>query len=380
VLRFTLVLVAACGTTADDYWDDTVPDDVTDALAATSARVAITAGETKHAELVDVVPVGRSEDGAERRVALRLGPAELPRLARGDRLITPAELEVTTRCDVGQIAPGCDYNPNVRAQLILAGDPADTHARGGASKALSDAETISCTKADHHCKLVFMPSVELGGLPCIDAGTCHVNLVVWAWHPDARAGGADKLLVGSNDGNYLDNGVVEGDQARLMAVRERGVTAGDRAARESSGGGTITMPLDARSVLVYSHELKPGGTLRAGEQFVVEAKVVTAASDRARFSTQMFLTKDPRATDGNGLDKITPGEITEHNGINCTRGASPCVTRRVAVFRVTEDIAGPVYVNLIARSEVPGGGSANVVVRRGDGWIRSVRYAATLGQ
>src|SRR5688572_29164938 len=108
--RFTILLFVACtsGEPAD-FWDDTVDDDGTDAaIAATGARVALHPGETKHAELIETVPVGRAEDSAERRVALRLGPAQLPGLARGDRLITPAELEVTTRCDVGQVAPGCN--------------------------------------------------------------------------------------------------------------------------------------------------------------------------------------------------------------------------------------------------------------------------------
>jgi hypothetical protein len=48
------------------------------------------------------------------------------------------------------------------------------------------------------------------------------------------------------------------------------------------------------------------------------------------------------------------------------------------VFRATEDIAGPVFVNLIAKSAVPGGGSSNVVAKRNDGWVRSTRYRASL--
>jgi hypothetical protein len=166
-----------------------------------------------------------------------------------------------------------------------------------------------------------------------------------------------------------------------MAVRERNIVAADRRARETSGGGTKTINTNADSELVYSHALKADGQgLRAGEQFVIEARVVSAVSSRARFSTLMFLTKDRNAKDGNGLDKTAPSQISEHNGINCTDGTTPCTTRKVAVFRVTEDIAGPVFVNLIARSEVPGGAPAHVIVRRDDGWLRSVRYPAALAQ
>jgi hypothetical protein len=382
--RFWLfAALAACdaGAGASDlFWDED------QAALDGDKRVAVHPGPTDRAELVETLPVGRSEDGATRRVVLRLSPGQLPGLALGDRLITPAEVQVTTRCDVGQSAPGCGYNPNVRAQLILTGDPSDTSAAGERSKALSEPQTQVCTAAEHHCRFVFRPvdaSQDLDGgfdLPCLATDGCHVNLVMWAWHPDARAGGDDKVLVGSNDGDYLANGRVEQDQARLMVVRERGLDAADRAMRETTGGGAQAINTRAEPELVYSHPLKGGADLAADEQYVIEAKLVTAVDARARFSTEIFLTKDPGARDGNGLDKVTPSAIGEHNGINCTPGTSPCTTHRVAVFRVTEDITGPVYVNVVAKSAVPGGGSAQVTVRRDDGWVRSVRYRAALGQ
>ena len=377
-----LVVLAGCslgevGPDEDPFWDGAREDDNADADVALAGakRVAIEAGRTDTAELVQFLPVGRSENGAERRVVMRVKP---PALAKGDRLIAPAEIEVTTRCDVGQTAPGCNYNPNVRAKLVLANAANDIDGLG-----LSEARTISCTRADHHCKIVFRPGEamrDLGDVKCLGDQSCVVNLVMWAWHPDARAGGVDKLLVGSNDGDFLANGRVEQDQGRLMAIRERGLVAADRAVRETSEGGTQQINTSANAELVYSHALKAGGDLKAGEQFVIEAKLVTAVSSRARFSTEMFLTKNKQATDSNQLDKVAPGAIAEHNGINCTTGTSPCTTERVAVFRVTEDIAGPVYVNVIAKSEVPGPGSATVVVRRSDGFVRSIRYAAVFGR
>jgi hypothetical protein len=92
----------------------------------------------------------------------------------------------------------------------------------------------------------------------------------------------------------------------------------------------------------------------------------------------MFLTKNPKAADGDGLDKTFPTAIGEHNGINCTPGTSPCVARKTSVFRVEQDIDGPVYVNIAARSAVPGGGTTSVKVHRSDGWLRSMRYGASL--
>src|SRR6185436_10039627 len=156
-------------------------------------------------------------------------------------------------------------------------------------------------------------SLALPNIPCVATSSCVVNLVMWAWHPDARGGDQDKVLVGGNDGNYLLNGKVEQDQARLMAVRERNITAGERAMRETHGGGDKQINTAANAELVFSHRLKTGD-LVAGERFVIEAKLVTAVSSRARFSTQLIVTKDPHAVDGN-LDKISPSAISEHNGI-----------------------------------------------------------------
>lgn len=346
-------------------------------------RVRVEPGDTSDAELVETLPVGTTEAGAKRKVVLQLTPSQLPDLVVGDVLVTPAEVQATTRCDVGQTAPGCDYNPQIRAQIILTGDPGDTDPAGMESSALTEPQTQSCTKSEHHCMFVFRPSAATnrleGGLAlgCIEAGDCHVNVVMWAWDPQARPDGQDKVLVGGNDGNYLDNGIVEGDQARLMAVRERNLEAADRDERETTGGGNVGVPTNTEPVLVYSHPLQPdGGGLKAGEQFVVEAKIVASVGGRARFSSQMFLTKNPDATDGNGLDAVAPKAISEHNGINCLPGQGPCVTRKVSVFRVTEDVAGPVYVNVFVKSAVPGGGSTSVTVHRNDGWLRSTRYRA----
>ncbi len=347
-------------------------------------RVLVKAGDTDNAELVKKLPIARSQDSATRRVVMRLRPDDIPDLAPGDRLSAPAEVQVTTRCDVGQTAPGCDYNPKVAAQLILAGDPDDTHADGPGSVSLSPRAELSCTKAEHHCKFIFPVSaatrrlVDGADIPCVAEDSCTINLVMWAWDSHARAGQVDDVLVGENEGNYLDNGVVKGDKGRLMVVRERGIGDADRGERETSGSGTITIPTTIHPVVVYSHPLKADGAgLTRGEQFVVEGKVVTAVSSRARVSTQLIVSKSPSDT-GGGIDHINPRSISEGNGINCTPGTSPCTSRKVSVFRVEADIAGPVYVNLVAVSAVPGGGSANVTVHRSDGYLRSTRYPAWL--
>src|SRR6185503_13742099 len=117
-------LVAACDVDSDAYWDETTEEtgEDTTTIAMAAQRVAIAAGTTDNAELVELLPVARKESGATRRVVMRLSPTDLPSLAAGDRLIVPAEVQVTTRCDVGQTAPGCNYNPHVKAQLLLTGN------------------------------------------------------------------------------------------------------------------------------------------------------------------------------------------------------------------------------------------------------------------
>jgi hypothetical protein len=334
---------------------------------------------------VKTLEVGKSNAGAKRVVALRLRPDEVPKLLEGDALSAVAELQVTTRCDVGQTAAGCGYNPNVAAQIILTGNADDTNPDGAGSRALSDVKKMTCTAAEHHCMFTFGPGdarAQLTGgfdLPCVATDSCHVNLVAWAWHPDARTNGADKVIVGANEGNYLANGEVEGDRARLAVIRERGVDPDDRHERETKGGGDVTVPTTAQSVLAYSHPLKAGGAgLVAGEHFVFEAKLVVETAGRVRFSALAFLTKDPGAKDGDGLDKTFPVQIGEHNGINCTPGTSPCTLKKAGVFRVDEDIDAPVYLNVVVRSEVPGGGSTNVRLERGDGWVRTTRVDASL--
>jgi hypothetical protein len=219
--------------------------------------------------------------------------------------------------------------------------------------------------------------LEGGTHACLVAADCSVELVMWAWDPQARPDGVDVVLVGENEGDYLVEQTVGGDKARLMAVRERGDVGAEVEQSETSASGALPVPTDASATLVYSHELDPDG-LVAGEQFVIEAKFVTAVSARARVSSMMFVAADPAATEKQDVPGITPQEIGEHNGINCTAGQSPCTTRKVAVFRADDDVPGPLYVQIVVKSAVPGGGSADVSVQRGAGWLRSLRYAASL--
>lgn len=376
-----ILALVGCANDAVDDQPDAGPAHL---VALAGKGVLVKPGATDTAELVKKLPIARSQDHADRRVVMRLRPDDIPDLAPGDRLSAPSEVQVTTRCDIGQVAPGCGYSPKVAAAIILTGDPGDTRAEGPESVSLAPPVQQSCTSAEHHCRFTFPVHaatrrlVDGANLPCVAQDSCTINLVMWAWHSQARAGQVDDVLVGENEGNYLANGVVKGDKGRLMVVRERNIGDADRGQRETSGSGSLSIPTTATPVVIYSHPLEAGGEgLKKDAQYVVEAKVVTAVSSRARFSTRMFLTHDPSARDGK-LEKVAPDSIGEHNGINCTDGTSPCTTRKVSVFRVEEDIGGPVYVNIVGVSAVPGGGSAKVTVKKAEGFLRSTRYAPAL--
>jgi hypothetical protein len=344
--------------------------------ALVGALVEVAPGKTTDAELVKTLAIARTEQDAERRVVLELDPWQLPELGAGDHLIAAAEVQVTTRCDVGQTAPGCDYDPQIAAQLVLRSDSDESDV------AMSEVKTQTCTRTEHHCMFVFRPSdadVVLEGAlaACTESAACRVSLVMWAWDDQARAGDVDEVLVGENEGDYLVNGIIGSDKARIMAVRERGELGDDVDESEITGDGSLQVPTDATATLVYSHRLT-ADSLRVGEQFLLEAKVVTNVSSRARVSSLMFVTDDPAATEPEKLDAITPQQIGEHNGINCTAGESPCTTRKVGVFRVIEDVGAPLFVNIVVKSAVPGGGTADVEVQRDAGWLRATRYAADL--
>jgi hypothetical protein len=349
--------------------DDAAPVDDPDPTSEPRVRVA--AGPTDDAERVETLMVARSEAEATRAVVLRLGAELLPQLRAGDRLRAAAELQVTTRCDLGQVAPGCDYDPKIRARLVLRGDDGE--------HPLGEPQTQTCTHGEHHCMFVFRPAEAtanlVDALPCIARGDCRVELDAWAWDQGARAGGIDRVLVGENEGDYLQNGAVGGDKARLMVVRERELDDDERETIETTGGGALAVPTDASATVVYALRLDD---LRAGEQLVVEAELVTTVAARARVSSLMFVTRDPDATDGGGPDGTSPKQIGEHNGINCTAGASPCTTRKVAVFEATADLDGASYVHVVVKSAVPGGGTTSVTVQRDQGWLRATRYPAAL--
>jgi hypothetical protein len=345
-----------------------------------SRAAAIAWGDTDRAELRKFLPIGRTS-GVTRFVVMRLRPSDLPRLAIGDTLRAAAELQITTACDIGQVGPSCGYAPHVRMQLLLSGNPNATEAKGPGTIALSDATKFDCTPNEHHCVKTIdfaeaTRALQSGSAPaCVKDNSCSVNVVAWAYHGDARGGGQDKLLLGANEGDFLQNGNIEQDRGRVMAVRERDLKATSVALEETSHNvksGPIDLASDGHGRAIYSHPLNGGRDLKAGEKYRLWADVEASSNHRVNLSLEMFLTKNRGDDDGGKVDNTSPSAISEHSGTNCSPG-SDCHLRKVAVFQVDRDIAGPVFINISASTEVPGPGSATTTIHD-SGFIKAVRY------
>lgn len=378
-LRWLLMLVTACAAApTDDLETDeavTIPYDLEPGafgpLAQQSGgRTNLAPGKTDNAELRRFLPIGRSAQ-TQRYVVMQLEPSDLPDLADGDVLRAATEIQVTTRCDIGQVAPGCDYNPHVEMQLVLATDRDGTQ-----GVALSDVKSFDCSKDDHHCVKTIDFADATATLHHACDG-CFVNLVAWAYHPDARGDGQDVLLLGANEGNFLANHDIEQDRGRIMAVRARGNFSQDdvelRVTPHNVKSGGIDFDSNGDEKRIYSATINHGRTLHAGETYLVWADIEASSTSRVNLSLEMFLTRNRDDHDGGSLDGTNPKAISEHNGTNCSPG-NDCHLRKVAAFAVSQDIAGPVYVNIAASTEVPGPGSAKTTVHD-SGFVKILRYA-----
>lgn len=337
------------------------------ASAATpaSARSVQLATTGNHSELVKTIPI-TSRAGAARRVVMSLGPKKLPRLRRGDVLKLSAEAQVTTTCvDASARCIGRQYGftPAVTARVVLA---ARSRATGGAGAlAVSGPQTARCHQPrpnrNHHCVLVFRNAAfrlgHPGRLPCRLA-RCHVNLVLDAHNPAARAG--DLLVIGAD----RPDGSVEQDMGRLNAVViPRGSDTHARRLRATRRIQTSLPEGAERSGgwrVVYS--LKLSG-LERGDVIAAAARAVTGIGPlhySAFVSSQLIVAGGRASTHPFRRDVNLKGLVTEANGFNCTQGPSayqtPCVTRKAGVARIRRhpvDRHGrprPLYLNLIMRS------------------------------
>jgi hypothetical protein len=323
-------------------------------------RLATTGNDS---ELRKAVPVATQQYAGD-RVAMSLGPEELPRLENGDRLRVSGEVQVSTTCV--KRSPRCvgrryDFSPWVSVRLVLAAEPSPS----APGMPLSGEVTVRCKQQrpnrNHHCTLV-LPNLETGvpdtaALPC-PANACYVNMIVGAWARKARPG--NRVVLGGD----RPDGEVAQDKGRLNVI----VQPGDG-----------PQPIDSTSALLVNNALPFAGSKRMKRRVVHSVEIPTARKDdilafdasylatidHLPFNTfigsRVIVADSPVSTDPTGISKevaLFGGDATEGNGFNCTQGrsgyASPCTVVKSGATRITRDSVDeqgqsvPLYVNLVA--------------------------------
>lgn len=340
-----------------------------------------------HSELLKTIPITQRPDAAK-RVAMSMGPGEMPSLEPGDRLELSAELYVTADCIVA--SPRCagsvyHYNPSVHAELMLARGPGVT---GGSHAVVLARDRVTCLQRlpnrQHHCVITFPGSsirIPRGGrLPCT-LRTCRANLVVSASDPQAR--GNDRLIIGAN----LPGGHIVQDRGRINAVRFH---PAQQPRRKPLRARWLRrkLSLNPTPEVVYSQRLRG---LERGEQLVARAQMLTGIahlSYNVRISSRLMLTEGPKRIRRSPFTKRVSslrGELTEANGFNCTQLQSPCHTSKVGVLTMRESARRrghpvPLYVNLVVDAKAKratAGSDVHAKVRRGGG-LSVTRYPASL--
>jgi hypothetical protein len=218
---------------------------------------------------------------------------------------------------------------------------------------------------EHHCVVVFTNGAftvdDDASMPCAPV-YCRINLVLSAHN--RRASHGDRLLVGGN----TPDGRVPQDRGRVNALVIRpGGQIPKRVVTHRRWASGLT--LDKTKRVIYSQRV---GGLRKGDRVTAEAKAIADIDDlpyNALNAASLVLSGRPNDTHpGAFARRVAKGtvEISEANGFNCTQARTPCVTRKVAGFRVARnavDRSGeprPLYVNLVmlakSKREAPSGG------------------------
>lgn len=312
----------------------------------------------RRAELRDTVPVGtRAGDKTRSAVSLKL-----PRLRRGDLVRLNGEVAITLTCadqNSRCIGRNYQYSPNLRAQVVLAGD---RDAVGASAKPVSRAVELTCSQdrpnRNHHCPLTIKGSSfkvkKLGKLPC-KPDECRLNIALDAFHPDA--GSNQFVVVGADQ----EGGGVEGGKARMSAAISHGKVAVAKRRTKREVSRVLPPSFEGGKRVTYSQRID---NLQPGDVLIVSAGQRTAIRDLPYFiSTQLVVTTRRNATRPSAISRRAvsrSGLASETNGFNCTLGSSafrsPCVSVKAGmatiehVPRSGKGKVRPLYVNLVSRS------------------------------
>ena len=343
-----------------------------------------------HSELVKTLQV-TTTPGAAKQVVMSLPPSELGALRTGERLRASSEVEVTTDCEVQSarcVGTPYTFDPTVDAQLILAPDTATTG--GPTSTAFSTPIHTTCVQEhanrEHHCVLVFTkPSLDVSTptLPC-PPSACYVNLVADAYNPASQPG--DVVLVGEDE----PDGSVHQDKGRVNAIRLRPDAPGPeprakvkiyvKRTPQVHRVGIGSNQAGLQRTVVFSKRLND---LSHRVQLEVRASMQTDVSKlpyNVLVNSRLILTSGPMTNTVSPLAKrvsTLKGELTEANGFNCTHPASPCLTTKAGVGRMTGH-ADHLFVNLVVATKAlrvnPDPGDTLRII---GGKLKVIRYPAS---
>ena len=329
---------------------------VAPAAQAQSSKVKV-ATTGNRSEVVDAIPITKRPQVSP-RVVMSLTPDQLGALQTGDQLEVDAEAEITTDCRFVSsecIAQPYDFNPKIAATLVVATSP--TTATGFA---LAPRQEVNCRQKlpnrQHHCVFAMEPppmQVDLAALGC-PANGCFVNLVIDAYHKKGSPK-RNVILIGANN----KNGKVKQDKGRVNAVRTRPGNPADVPPQPPIGTvvvGTDEPTTDALSLnpegtaVIYSQQVDG---LVDNDQLAVRGGLttdVTLLNHNANVSTRIVLADSPPDT-GPGVVGAAvsdlKGEITENNGFNCTKKATPCPSVKNGVTTIKKNANAPLFVNLV---------------------------------
>jgi hypothetical protein len=329
-------------------------------LAPVTSRLATTGHDS---ELVKAIPIA-TQQYANERVAMSLGPEELGQIQNGDRLWASGEVQVSTTCV--QKGPRCigrryDFNPWITARLVLAASPSPI----APGIPLSGEVTVHCKQRrpnrNHHCPLV-LPNLETSvvdtaSLPC-PANGCYANLVIGAWAKKARRG--NRVVVG---GDLPDGGVIQ-DKGRLNVVVAPSVALPPIESTSAAlVNATVPVADEQRHTRRVIHSVEIGGA-RGGDVLAFDTAYLVAI-DHLFFNTfigsRVVIADSPTSTKPSELAKEIvqfKGHGTESNGFNCTQGRSgyrsPCTVAKAGAIRIKRDAVDergqpvPLYVNAVS--------------------------------
>jgi hypothetical protein len=323
------------------------------------------------------------------KIVMSMGPNVLPSLSTGDRLVSTAELEVTTDCaqpHAGCVGTPYKYNPFLSVRLVLASSRKTT---GGEGTVDIGSVGRKCNQRDlgHHCEIVFPgSSLDIAGqVPCAPS-SCFLNMVVESHQRRAKRG--NRLLIGENE----PDGSVQGDHGRLNVTRfSPGAQPPVAPVGTTTALATSIPVVKGDGVVVYSQQLDE---LERNEQLTASASMTTDVEHLAYgplVRSRLILALDPSATKpGKDVKRLTEdpkAELTEANGFNCTQRRPRCLTRKAGVITMSEDAEDasglpiPLHVNLVVDTANPGSTdrpSDVVLIDPLGGGLQVTRYPASM--